>query len=120
MIERLQNKDIEISKKIRSVFQISYSIEAKLLNEILEKVKNKKAYNIAELGIGTNPKAVITGSTLEDEKVKGTCHLALGNNIGFGGKIDVPVHIDGVIKKPTIFIDAKVIIKDGKLIQKFP
>ncbi len=32
MIERLQNKDIEISKKIRSVFQISYSIEAKLLN----------------------------------------------------------------------------------------
>lgn len=32
MIERLQNKDIEISKKIRSVFQVSYSIEAKLLN----------------------------------------------------------------------------------------
>ena len=32
MIERLQNKDVEISKKIRSVFQVSYSIEAKLLN----------------------------------------------------------------------------------------
>jgi len=32
MIERLQNNDIEISKKIRSVFQASYKIEAKLLN----------------------------------------------------------------------------------------
>ena len=32
MIERLQNNDIEISKKIRSVFQLSYNIEAKLLN----------------------------------------------------------------------------------------
>jgi ribosomal protein S18 acetylase RimI-like enzyme len=32
MIKRLQNNDIEISKKIRSVFQSSYKIEAKLLN----------------------------------------------------------------------------------------
>lgn len=32
MIEKLQNKDIEVSKKIFSVFQSSYMIEAKLLN----------------------------------------------------------------------------------------
>ncbi len=32
MIEKLQNHDIEISKKILSVFQISYMVEAKLLN----------------------------------------------------------------------------------------
>jgi ribosomal protein S18 acetylase RimI-like enzyme len=32
MIKRLQNNDIEISKKIRSVFQSTYKIEAKLLN----------------------------------------------------------------------------------------
>ncbi|MCL5130040.1 N-acetyltransferase [Algibacter sp. L4_22] len=32
MIKRLQNNDIEVSKKIRSVFQLSYKIEAKLLN----------------------------------------------------------------------------------------
>ena len=32
MIERLQNKNIEMSKKIHSLFQISYTIEAKLLN----------------------------------------------------------------------------------------
>jgi len=32
MIEKLQNNNIEISKKIFSVFQASYTIEAKLLN----------------------------------------------------------------------------------------
>ena len=32
MIERLQNNDVEISKKIQSVFQLSYKIEAKILN----------------------------------------------------------------------------------------
>jgi len=34
MIEKLQNTDIEISKKIRSVFQSSYKIEAELLNAV--------------------------------------------------------------------------------------
>ncbi|MBL4568253.1 MAG: GNAT family N-acetyltransferase [Flavobacteriaceae bacterium] len=34
MIERLQNKDIGISNKIRSVFQLSYAVEAKILNAI--------------------------------------------------------------------------------------
>ena len=32
MIEKLNNKDPEIANKIRSVFQASYAIEAKLLN----------------------------------------------------------------------------------------
>lgn len=32
MIDKLKNKDIDISKKIRSVFQVSYAVEAKLLN----------------------------------------------------------------------------------------
>ena len=32
MIEKLRNKDVNISSKIRSVFQVSYAIEAKMLN----------------------------------------------------------------------------------------
>ena len=34
MIKRLQNKDIEIAEKIRAVFQLSYKIEAELLNAV--------------------------------------------------------------------------------------
>ena len=34
MIQKLQNKDREVSQNIRAVFQVSYTVEAKLLNAI--------------------------------------------------------------------------------------
>jgi leucyl aminopeptidase (aminopeptidase T) len=89
--------------------------DAEKLKEILEKF-GKEAGNIAEFGIGTNTNAIITGNILEDEKVFGTCHIALGNNSGFGGKVDVPIHLDGIIKNPIIYVDNKKIMDDGKLI----
>jgi leucyl aminopeptidase (aminopeptidase T) len=77
----------------------------------------KKAYrNIAEFGIGTNTKAHLSGELLEDEKVFGTCHIALGNNKHFGGKVDVPFHVDGLIKRPTIFADGILLMKEGRLV----
>lgn len=96
--------------------KISGGSQAERLNEMLLKINDKRAFNIAELGIGTNPKAKITGCVLEDEKALGTCHIALGNNSGFGGTIDVPIHIDCVIKEPTITIDNTCIMKNGKIV----
>ena len=72
--------------------------------------------NLAELGIGTNDKARITGYVLEDEKVMGTIHLAFGDNANFGGKVKVDVHLDGMVTRPTVEADGKVIMKDGHLI----
>ena len=72
--------------------------------------------NIAELGIGTNPNAPLSGNILEDEKVFGTVHIGIGNNITIGGKVDVPFHVDLVIKKPTLYLDDMLVIKDGKFI----
>lgn len=89
--------------------------KADVLNEMLDSA-GKEARNIAEFGIGTNKKAEITGNILEDEKVIGTCHIALGNNIGFGGKTNVQLHLDGIIKKPTIFIDGNKILDKGKFL----
>jgi leucyl aminopeptidase (aminopeptidase T) len=71
---------------------------------------------VAEFGIGTNYKAKITGHILEDEKVLGTVHIAFGNNLSMGGTIDVPIHIDGLIKKPTVLIDDVVIMDSGVLL----
>ncbi|MCK5706210.1 MAG: aminopeptidase [Candidatus Aureabacteria bacterium] len=91
---------------------IAISIEGKesdKLRSILDKV-GERAYHVAELGIGTNDKAIITGKTLEDEKVKGTAHIAFGNNLSFGGNNDVPLHIDCVMQNAQIFLDGKKLI----------
>lgn len=89
--------------------------EAKQLQKMLDKA-GKDGRAIAEFGIGTNYKAKITGHILEDEKVLGTVHIAFGNNISMGGAIDVPIHIDGLIKKPTVLVDDVVIMENGVLL----
>lgn len=75
-----------------------------------------RARNVAELGVGTNDRAQITGMVLEDEKVAGTVHVALGNNVGMGGTVDVPIHVDGVLRRPTLTIDGQVIVDAGRLV----
>jgi aminopeptidase len=83
---------------------------AKKLSALLRE-HGRDAYNVAELGIGVNPKARITGNILEDEKAYGTAHIALGNNVSFGGKINVPIHVDGVMRNPAIYADGKMIFR---------
>ena len=68
---------------------------------------------VAEFGIGTNDKAQITGITLEDEKVLGTCHIAFGNNKFLGGINEVQFHMDCVMRAPTIVVDGQLIAEDS-------
>jgi leucyl aminopeptidase (aminopeptidase T) len=70
----------------------------------------------AELAIGTNPAAILTGVVLEDEKVRGTAHVAFGASTGIGGTNDATVHIDGVLWRPTIELDGTTVVYDGQLV----
>jgi leucyl aminopeptidase (aminopeptidase T) len=72
--------------------------------------------NIAELGIGTNEEATLTGNILEDEKILGTAHVAFGASAAIGGKVQVPVHLDCVVLEPTVEIDGKEIVRAGELL----
>ena len=74
--------------------------------------------NVAELGIGTNEKAKLTGEILEDEKILGTCHVAFGASAAIGGKVQVPVHLDCVVMKPTVELDGEAIVRDGELLAR--
>jgi leucyl aminopeptidase (aminopeptidase T) len=74
--------------------------------------------NVAELGIGTNEKAILTGEVLEDEKIQGTCHVAFGASAGIGGTVQVPVHLDCIVMKPTVELDGEAIVRDGELLTK--
>ncbi|MFC1790458.1 aminopeptidase [Patescibacteria group bacterium] len=103
--------------QVRKGLLVSFSGDraAKELRKRLNK-SDPLAKNIGEFGIGTNPKAKLTGNLLEMEKVKGTVHLALGNNKSFGGKVQVPFHNDGMILKPTVKIDQQLILKEGRFL----
>jgi aminopeptidase len=72
--------------------------------------------NIAELGVGTNEKATLTGEILEDEKILGSIHVAFGASAGIGGTVQVPVHLDCIVMKPTLELDGEVIVRDGELV----
>ncbi|MCS7462229.1 aminopeptidase [Paenibacillus doosanensis] len=72
---------------------------------------------LGEFGIGTNDKARITGVVLEDEKVYGTIHVAFGSNNTFGGTIAAGVHIDGVVTKPNVYIDDRLIMENGRFVE---
>jgi leucyl aminopeptidase (aminopeptidase T) len=55
------------------------------------------------------------GNVLEDEKVLGTCHIAFGDNSTFGGKVRAGIHVDGILLRPTIKLDGKILMKNGQL-----
>lgn len=86
---------------------------AEALKKVLDTV-GESAFVVAELGIGTNPDMKLTGNLLGDEKIKETVHIAFGNNKSFGGENESTVHIDVMILKPTLIVDNKILIQDGK------
>jgi leucyl aminopeptidase (aminopeptidase T) len=112
MVDKVRGKiKIEFKKgKARKMF----GGPAKNLENILRRA-GSKAFNLAEFGVGTNPKARLIGNVLEDEKVLGTCHVALGDNSTFGGKVIAGVHVDGIFTKPTVKLDGKVLMENGRL-----
>ena len=94
---------------------VSTSAAARELERYLS-AHGPEAYNIAELGVGTNDRAIVSGHILEDEKVLGTVHIALGNNAGMGGTVNVPIHLDGLIRKATLYVDGELVLDKGTLV----
>lgn len=86
------------------------------LSEIFEEFDSSG--NVAEIGIGTNPKARLCGNILEDEKVYGTVHVAFGDSHTIGGKITSEVHLDGIIKAPDVWLDDRKIIEKGSFLRQ--
>jgi leucyl aminopeptidase (aminopeptidase T) len=108
-------KPIRLVVKDGIAVEITGGDEAQKLNDLLNPL-GEAGRNIAELGIGTNDQAKITGVILEDEKVMGTVHIALGDNISMGGKVAVPSHLDGLILQPTVYVDGRMIMDAGRLL----
>lgn len=110
--------------KLRETLNKAKSTTRKFVKDGKIPKKDKSEYlknimNLGELGIGLNEKAQIVGNMLEDEKVNGTCHIAIGANYDDDAK--ALIHLDGLIQKPTLTAIYKggkehIFMKDGKLI----
>jgi leucyl aminopeptidase (aminopeptidase T) len=70
---------------------------------------------LAELGIGVNPSARVCGINIVDEKALGTAHVAFGTNVSFGGRNAAGVHIDAVMRRPSITVDGRPVMEEGRL-----
>jgi leucyl aminopeptidase (aminopeptidase T) len=71
---------------------------------------------VAELGIGTNPRARLQGNIVTDEKAAGTIHIAIGRNDFLGGTNAAPIHVDAVVGEPNVLVDGEQIIEGGRFV----
>jgi leucyl aminopeptidase (aminopeptidase T) len=72
--------------------------------------------NLAELGVGTNDRATLTGNVLEDEKILGTVHVAFGASIAIGGRVSVPIHLDCVVTEASLRLDGTNVLQEGRFV----
>lgn len=82
------------------------------------------ARRLGEFAIGTNPSITrFTGHTLFDEKIKGTCHMALGYTIpGTGGVNKSALHWDMVCDlrhDSRIYADEELLYENGEFVVQF-
>lgn len=89
------------------------SRQAEQLRRILRRIEN--ADNIAEFGVGLNPMSRRNGDFEEEKKARGLVHVALGDNLFYGGSTRCAVHMDMVLYSPTVYMDDRVIVESGEM-----
>lgn len=113
------NEPFEIEFKNGRIIHVDQNIEeGKNLIEYMESFKCENINIAGEFGIGLNELAKTEGNCyIEDESAYKTFHIGLGRNISFGGENYSNGHFDIVVKEPNIYVDEKLIIKNGELIK---
>ena len=95
------------------ITDISGGRQAKMLSDDLASKGDPNVYNIAEHGVGLNPKCRFCGFMLEDEGVYGSCHIGIGTSITLGGNVKTKCHYDVIMKNGTIVADGRVLMENG-------
>ncbi len=109
----LEGRELEFEVEDGYVTRISddgvrEEVEAAAVEAETDASGRNPAYNLAELGIGTNVAVTeLVGSVLLDEKAAGTVHIAIGDDAGIGGETDAPLHLDGILTEPTVYVDGE-------------
>jgi len=91
--------------------------QADQLRAHLFSFKDHNCFNVAELGVGLNPSARLTGEMLEDEGVLGTIHIGIGTSHTLGGEIVAPTHYDLLMWEPVIEVDGRVVQRNREVLE---
>jgi aminopeptidase len=113
---------VELTFKDGLVTDFKAAKNVEFLKAMLE--TDPGARRIGELAVGTNYNIQqFTKNTLFDEKIGGTCHLAVGRSLPeSGGKNESSIHWDMVCELRNggeIYGDGELIYKDGKFVEGF-
>jgi len=96
------------------ITEITGGHQARILAEDLKNRNDPMVYNVAELGVGLNPKCILQGIMLEDEGVYGSVHIGIGTNITLGGNVKAAIHYDLIMLQATIELDGKIVLENGQ------
>ena len=97
------------------VTAVAGGASAEALRRILDEV-GAGARNLAEFAIGTNPAAQLSANLSEAKKVRGSVHVALGDDVSLGGSVRAAIHLDGMVLRPTVLVDGAVLVANGRLV----
>jgi 2,5-dihydroxypyridine 5,6-dioxygenase len=65
--------------------------------------------------MGFNPAGLVCSVPMETESSRGTAHIALGNSIAYGGRVNAVAHLDCVMRDATLELDGRVVMTEGTL-----
>ena len=75
----------------------------------------EKVGTIAEFGFGMNPRSHISGNQIEDQVVRGSAYIAIGDNTALGGSTGVGFQLRGVMSKASVELEDVDLVVDGKV-----
>ncbi len=94
---------------------VSGGNQAQELLDLFEKSDPNARRFASQFALGMNPDCRIFPNAKEVSKKLGTLHVAIGDNISLGGTVQSGVHMDVVILNPTVWLDGKIVLDNGKL-----
>ena len=106
---------ITLNIKEGEITQIKGGQEANELRKAIRKF-GPAGRRVYEFGVGTNPGVKLGNSAQEDEKTLGTIHISFGRNKTTKVHAKMVQAIKGILLKPTLSVDGKLIVENGKIV----
>jgi leucyl aminopeptidase (aminopeptidase T) len=83
------------------------------LTQMIQRCADDQMANLAEVSVAFNPNGTICAVPMETESARGTAHVALGNSIAYGGRVNAVAHLDCVMRDATLELDGAVVMSEG-------